>query len=275
MKYILFMLMFLCTCIYAGDLKLNDNAMTVSSGGLAETFQYRMISGANVLFASTTTVTITDGYGMCKDRRWKVTSDVTDTVDIFDNGGFTYCYIDYSAIADGETLEASDIIWSATEPAQNATYGNAWMNGDDLCISGIYCNGAATIAQFTSCLDNGDLRILYTAWNVIASDMNPSYTWQTPDDSESSVYLPVNATEAYIYMAGDDSGAACQVLATNYNNAVGSNVAQEAQVYANGYIALRENRWVLLDSTRNIRITGSNDDDNTLDCAIRGYKIER
>ena len=275
MKYILFMLMFLCTCIYAGDLKLNDNAMTVSSGGLAETFLYRTIAGANVLFASTTTVTITDGYGMCKDRRWKVTSDVTDTVDTFDNGGFTYCYIDYSAIADGETLEASDIIWSATEPAQNATYGNAWMNGDDRCIGALYCNGAATIAQYVSAMDNGDLCMLYTAWFSIASDMNPDGTWQTPDDSESSVYLPVNATEALLYLATDDIDSTTKLYATNYNNALGSSIAQESQAYTLGGTYLRETRWIILDSTRNVRIAAENNDDNKLNCAIRGYKIER
>ena len=249
-----------------------------SISDLTEDVDYRMIKGAIVRYASTTTVTISDGYGMCKDKRWYITTDITDTVSAFSSGACTYGYIDYSAIADGEVLVAGDIIWSTTAPTQNATYGNAWMNGDDRCIASVYCDSASTIYYYDIVAESGT-QIDVILENVIALEstgLNPDFTWQA-GTTESSTIVPDNATKALIHARSQDSGSVANVYITSYEqsqeNATPSISFQESAVSGT---TVYVTKWIILGSSRNVRSAAADNDDNgTHKWWLKGFGYSR
>jgi nitrate reductase alpha subunit len=105
--------------------------------------------------------------------------------------------------------------------------------------------------------------------------MNPNGAWQTPDDSESSVYLPVNAISAKFQLYAVDASSSFAAYLTPYNLAIGSSFSTEAQLWIIGYDRGGNMFWLGLDDTRNVRIAGNDDDDNNLSCWIKGYGYSR
>ena len=106
--------------------------------------------------------------------------------------------------------------------------------------------------------------------------MNPDSTWQTPDDMESSTKLPVSAISGCFQILGADANSSGAAYLTPYSLAKGVSFSAEAIQWtlgANETFGCID--WVDLDSTRNVRIAGNNDDDNTLSCWIKGYEIRR
>jgi hypothetical protein len=107
-----------------------------------------------------------------KDYTVSWTSTLTKSFAAMDGSSWYYIYLDYSALSDGATVTATEVIYSTTAPTWNTTY-NQWMNGDDRCIFAVKSIGAAAIYKFEMAGD-------YVQLEAYATDVNsatPSTTW--------------------------------------------------------------------------------------------------
>jgi len=230
------------------------------------------IKGMNPVWIDADEVTISSGRCEANGKYYELTA-TTDhlTCDAFSNGSYTYLYID-----DSESAEpAITWVWSTTTPTWSDSL-QGWYNGSDRYIATFYCDGAATLEMF-NCVQMSD-KILRFSWNnrvQIASSMDPSGAWQTPDDAESSTKLPTTAVEVELHVFGNDATAVLSVGATALELATGVSCYQEAELNFGGYNNGGAGNWLTLGTSRNVRIFGDNDDDNTLSCYIRGYTIRR
>jgi len=230
------------------------------------------IRGVYPVYTDTTHVAIQPGQVECNSNTYILTTAVAHEILNFSSGGFTYLYIDDSESTKGGT---PTIIDSTTEPAWSDSK-QGYYNGNDRCIGALYCDGAATLSEFVVVARGRSLRFSYDYRIQIASNMNPDSTWQTPDDMESSTKLPVSAISGCFQILGADANSSGAAYLTPYSLAKGVSFSAEAIQWtlgANETFGCID--WVDLDSTRNVRIAGNNDDDNTLSCWIKGYEIRR
>ena len=265
----LFILLFILTLTsfsYAEDVRINGNLVVGTKG---------TISGLCPVYVDANTITLGSGYLEANGKSYDLSSATNFDIDVFDNGGFTYGYIDDgTAVAPTITLD-----WSATEPAWSDSL-QGWYNGNDRCIISLYCDGAATIGGFTS-VEIGNLVSINWAFGFqLASDMNPNSGWDTPDVAESSTKLPINAMAGYFFIFGNDSDGSIYVACDNYElasiNTTPIGVPYWAQLYIVGdHGSVGASGKVMLGASRNVRLAGDNDSDNAMDLNITGYEYGR
>lgn len=111
---------------------------------------------------------------------------------------------------------------------------------------------------------------------TLGTGMNPDGTWQTPGTSESSPHLPANAVEALVRLIGVDSGSSAVVGATSKEMAdleSGSQTASWTWWVAN--VSIQLTAWIPLGESRDIRVRGADNDDNSLAIFLLGWRIDR
>jgi hypothetical protein len=244
----------------------------VSASGVLLAGQLGYIQGFELSYTSNTSVQITGGGINCYDKFCLSVGNIIHTVVNYSNGGYTYLYVSYSASSNDSIV----FIDSTTAPTWSAIL-QGYYNGDDRCIGALYCDGAATISQFMLTSYGNYVRYELSPRISIASSMDPTQTWQIPDDFESSVKLPVNAIEVFIAITGADADNTAGVYATSYERATAFDTTTSGNTL---FFLGREGTvggvgWISLGETRNIRIAGINDDDNSLQALIVGYCIRR
>lgn len=119
--------------------------LSTGGGDLSLSDMVGFVKDINCIYKDTDTVTfIGGGFGECNGNLFRFAADEDVDVDVFNNGSYTYGYID----DDASSYPAPTIIWSTTAPTKTATgttYG--WYNGNDRCICQIYCDSASTIVN--------------------------------------------------------------------------------------------------------------------------------
>jgi len=149
------------------------------------------------------TVLVGAGAYMCKDKYCYWSNQLTSNAigsPIADT--WYYLYLDYSAIASGIPVTASELIWSTTAPTWNNTY-RQWMNGDDRCIFAVRANSTPdNILEF---FQDGDL-VTYAddIEDLPATDIDT--TWVTVTLTAPGMCRKISTT-FYSYAAGDTSAA--------------------------------------------------------------------
>ena len=105
--------------------------------------------------------------------------------------------------------------------------------------------------------------------------MNPDGNWQTPDDSESSAYCPVNATEVMAQAQSVDADSKADLGITSYEDSLIS-ARFEGQVFVVSGIQVNVSAWIILGASKNIRISANDGDDNASVYAwIKGFGYSR
>lgn len=250
------------------------NDLTVN--GLSHVATPGFIMGLDLSYSGNVTVTVSAGYAQCKDKLFILHNSVVDTISNFSNGAYTYQYIDYSA----STIDNMVIIDATTAPAWSDQY-QGYYNGDDRCIGAYYCISASTIEMFNArpFSSANMIAIKLGSRIVLASIMDPTGSWQVPDDAEASTKTPVNAKWGIFEgQCGDTDSSFRFVLATAskamYDTAIAT--GYDAVIYgSNQGNSSQNNIFVPLDGSRNVRIGGDNDDDNVLSLKLNGYVFQR
>lgn len=232
------------------------------------------LEGFAVEYSSTTAVAIKLGHVRAKDKYFILETDTTHTMTSLATGfDIHYIYIDDSA----STTPIAVIIDSTTEPTYS-TDNRGWYNGDDLCVGAVISPaGSATVAYFSTIYNAKEVTYHYGrgSFPQIANSMDPDSTWQTPNVTQSSVVVPVNATAIKVYMRAQDIGANCSARATSKEMASVNTTITDGDIDFGGYQFLDDNGWVILGFSRDIEIAGTNDDDISLGCECMGFKISR
>lgn len=236
------------------------------------------IQGAVFQYTSSNSVTPTVGEVECNGSRYTIAAS-EHTITNFANDAITYVMIDDSASTAGSdaTLVNDDSV--AITPAYNTTLKGWYSNVEtaDRVIAAFRCASASTIEYFDT-NQVGD-HYVYNVWanrKQIASSMNPDFTWQTPDDSESSAILPVMATEICGWVTGQDADNVAQTYIASKEVAdVQSTPSTSAQMRNQTDTNAYTFGWVKLGSSRNVRIAGADDDDNSMNYFVLGYAYER
>lgn len=222
------------------------------------------IVGLTIEYASTTSVYIGAGSLVVNGSLVDV-SATTHAISNFDNGGFTYLYVNGSGTISDST----------TEPVSVAGT-NTYYNGSLRCIGALYCDGAATIAKFISdSSENNNVTYVWSEYVQIASDMDPNGSWQSPDDKETSEVTPVNATKVSATILNADSGSLVLISIVSEEEANFGKNKYYGQVLGYGPSICKTIGDVVLGESRNIKISGEDDDNNSMSVWILGYTIRR
>jgi hypothetical protein len=254
-----------------GLFKLNGNQLATG-----EVMGRGDIYGFDIEYSTTTAVNITLGAceanGVFYSKSSATSHSMTSLAAGFD---IHYIYIDHSA----STSPTPVFIDSITEPSYSTTK-RGWYNGDDRCIGGIISRaGTATVDYFSVALQSGHVvRVHYGRASTLglAANMNPTSAWQTPNQNESSVTIPVMATAVKLWLSNTDSGGVVLLVATSSEMAAVNTAVPDGDIYSVAGTELTLNEgWVNLGASRNIKIGGANDDDNVLSAWVTGFEIQR
>jgi hypothetical protein len=223
-----------------------------------------------------TVVDVEPGSLMCNGSPFRSTQTVEHTMTSLDTlHHFSYIYMDYSASTSPTNMVFID---NTNGPAYDDEL-DGWYQGNDRVIGVVLAtNGASKVHHFAS-MPNGDYISTAAEPEQIASDMDPVHTWQTPDDFESSRYIPWNASHALILMQNKDAGGVAElsmdtverIASLNPNPLHGNLAAYTASSWA--FVSL--SAWVSLGPSRNIRFVGADDDDNLVNGYIMGWRLDR
>jgi hypothetical protein len=232
------------------------------------------IDGFAIVYSSTTAVGIKAGKCATKDKYYILETDTTHTMTSLATGfDHHYIYIDDSASTSGG---APVIIDTTTEPVWSDD-NKGWYNGDDRCLGSVVSpSTGATVAYFSTTYNAKEITYHYGVGDFadIALNMNPDSTWQTPNVTESSVLVPVMATAIRVFLDAADTDANCTARAASNEMAAVNTIVTNGDINVASYARLHDNGWVILGSSRNIKVAGTNDDDNALTCRCMGFKIK-
>lgn len=213
------------------------------------------IGGLAPTWTSTTQVTIAPGVIHCKDKIIISSSSIIDTISNFSNGSYTYQYADYSA----STSNSLVIIDSTTAPSWSDTY-LGWYNGDDRCITTLYCDSASTIKEFKRTFPN---TYKFASTITLMSSGNPDGAYQT---LEFTAKVAPTQTKGDLAAFNSDAGTSCFINLTTTDSA-GPSLACYAygQALATGYLPY------LRGFAGDLSWFGENDDDNSYAIYWAGY----
>lgn len=244
-------------------------------GGAVATAGY--IDGFVSKFDTATRIIITAGLSEVDGEMFSLSANTTHTltslISAFDHH---YVYFDKSA----SSLIAPVFYDETTEPvfdiAKNGRYHP--VNTDDRMIGTVMgTDGAATIIPYLASgrgksitIETGDGLI---PW--IALSMNPSGVFQDPNVNPASVVTPVNAIRLRFKISNTDANSKIALYAgANELVTLGGSVVNAPYVEA-GYDRQISMSSINLGDSRNIRIGGSNLNDNVLSMRSLGHKYER
>ena len=220
------------------------------------------VDGFVVKYDTTTSVAIKSGEIEANGKVYNLsaddTHDMTSLASAFDHH---YIYIDDSA----STVPDAVIIDSITEPVFSDSK-RYFYNGDDKCIGVIVSpSGSSTVAYFSTDIKSGnniEYHIGEKDFPQMASDMNPTTGWLTPDENDGSIVTPVNAQSIFLKLRVLDAGAPCSGRATSEEMAAVNTSFLDGDIDFDGFNNAKSNGWVYLGESRNIKIAGTDNDDN-------------
>ncbi len=222
-----------------------------------------VIWGNFVKYKSSTEIYITAGSGRCNSTEWENAAETTLSLSAVLPAGedFVYIYVDDSA----SSYPTPTFIGSTTEPTWNNTL-IGWYNGDDRCIGSVRCDSSGNIPQFQNNTHNEYITI--SPLKQVQSGGNPSGAYQT---CEATAYIPVNADSVYVFATNTDLNGPVRVIVSSYENLY-SSIMDDSYWTNAGAVG-----WISLErgASRDFKWFGWNDDDNSFDIYIRGFRIER
>jgi len=226
------------------------------------------ISDLTIDYVSNTSVEYGPGIIHCKDKLFYHNEFTTDTISNFDNDGWTYGYLDYSASTPNNPV----FIDSTTDPVYNSTYKGLY-NGDDRMIAAYNCDGAATIRNFMS--TGGGDRIKFVATTYVSDPIKQLVTNGNPDSSwndttvDNTAYMPVGAIACLLRAQNtdNDSGVVIGLRSKQIPNSVSFSSSYNGADYTSF--------WADVAYPFDIEWFGSGDDDNSFNAYNLGYEIRR
>ncbi|MBT6045789.1 MAG: hypothetical protein HOG49_03105 [Candidatus Scalindua sp.] len=258
---------------------LDNNTVKLIDGGILATkgnVGLGDIRGFVASYTDADTVSICAGYCESNGKYYEKTS--ATALDIASAGAdVVYIYID-----DDSSDPAPTFIDDTTAPSWSAAK-NGYYNGNDRCIGSVYCSGANTMQQFVvfpypNEMAGREVEIRIGVSIVLASDMNPSGLWVTPDDSDTDVIVGVMGSAALVHMYLTDTASLFSFAAVSVEVAAISAFANpnyQGDMSLFGSEAGMTSGWVTLGSSSQIKIAGGDNDDNALDANLFGWKIRR
>jgi len=238
-----------------------------------------LIEGFFVRYLSTNSVSILGGKVNANGKTYTLADDTkTHTITGF-TGGYDlhYIYIDDSA----STAPTPVIINSTVEPAPpDLARGRGRYNGDDRCIGvAVEKPGGNVLAFFEIIIINQKhIRLLIGRFDTprLAANLVPDGNWQEPNESNSDVVVPVNATEINLHVESQD-------LAPSANSVVAGASLEWATIntstivapllgFSFGNIIIVD--WIPLGVTREVQIAGDADDDKVA-AFVSGFGYDR
>jgi len=222
-----------------------------------------VIFGAYVKYKSSTEITVAPGSGRCNDNFWSITSDTDiNLYSVLPTGeDFLYIYIDDSA----SSYPTPTIIGSTTEPTYSGT-NNGWYNGNDRCIGAVWVSSTGNIEEFSN---NSDQEYFVDNHiKQVLTNGNPNSTYRTV---ECTAYIPVNAKAVFVTANNSDSSSQVRIIVAAYESIRSSLIAEcyHCNAYLRGWISIERG------SARDLQWYGFDDDDNSFDIFIEGYRLER
>lgn len=223
------------------------------------------IFGAYVKYVDNDTVKVTVGSGRCNDTEFNIDSEITvELAGVLPaSEDFLYIYIDF---LDSTFPASPSIVGSTTEPAWSDAK-NGWYSGNDRCIGSVWCDSSGNVVEFQN---NSQLEYIAktTDMKQILTNGNPNGSWQI---IESTAYIPINATAVYLKADNSDSTNAVTVCVSTYESTYNSlqGYNREGSVGITGWLPLER------DAYRDLKWYGYDNDDNSFDIYIRGFRIER
>ena len=258
-----------------------DLAVTgdISAIGFFDGATLGMIKGLVCSYTDANTVAISAGYAECNGTFYEDVDGATHDITSGADTQFVYFFIDDSASTKSAIVfrsEDSGVETPAWSDAKQGWYSDQTVA--DRVIGAAYCTGAVTMGAFTAVNMEGNIRVKNGFDGIqIASAMNPTSAWLTPDVKESDVVTPVNATEIFLAITSVDVSSFASAYAAIKEVAdVETNFLFGASVSArsNGYVI--GSGWCPLGASRLIRIAGDDNDDNGgLDSYVMGYGYTR
>lgn len=225
-------------------------------------------------YSTTTAVIIKAGSVEANGKSYAFASDTAHTMTSLASGfDFHYIYVDDSA----STAPTAVIIDSTTEPAWSDA-NRGWYNGDDRCIGVVpSLVGAAEVTFFEAAGSGKRITSQFMIGQLpqMATDMDPSFSWQTPDDNDGSVITPVNAEEMQLGIFSSDTGALALSYAITVEAAAEGLAVQSAPWVNWAWDSALAIKSLVLGASRNIYITGADDDDNALSAWCIAYTYSR
>lgn len=244
------------------------------TGGGAEGVADNFVDGFAVKYSSATAAAVTAGNIKANGKLYSLAADAIHGITSLAAGAdFHYLYID----DDASSPPSATIIDSTTEPSYDPVR-RGWYNGDDRTIGPVWSPAASTtISYFDKAGEGKNISYVYGVQELLrlAINMNPNFTWQTPNENESSVAVPVNATKIYIRTEAADAGAACAFYAASSEMAAINTNVTRGQVNVWGFDMNTTMETIILGPSRNIKLAGVDDDDNRLSAHAVGFEMAR
>ena len=238
------------------------------------------IEGFYPWYVTTTAVAIKLGSCEANGKAYYLSSDtshaMTSLTTSFDHH---YIYIDDSA----STPPNPTFIDTTTQPGYSNTK-RGWYNGNDRCVGSVHSlDGSAVICPFSTPSIGGP----YGGKNVIvrvgtasisfipalAGAQNPTGGWDTPNLHESDWAVPANAVRIYLSLYNTDSGASVY-LGANTDEWTPATTSR-GQLQSNNVDISTVEGWITLGTSKKIKISGADFNDNNLACYCKGYEYTR
>ncbi len=231
--------------------------------------------GFVVKYDTTTSISITSGEMAANGKVYNLSADTTHTMTSLASAfDMHYIYIDDSA----STVPDAFIIDSTDEPVFSDSK-RGFYNGDDKCIGAVAStDGASTLITFTTLVVSPNYikyNLARTELPFMAASMNPNGSWQTPNMNDGSVVTPVNAISITGTIGNTDSGTLIVTNITNFEFAAIETVIGDGQNINGGFDFMSSMFDITLGPSRNIKVGGSDNDDNALSVLCTGFGILR
>jgi len=222
-----------------------------------------------VNYVDTNTITIGLGSGDNAGSFFAVTTVVTQDIAALADVTNLYVYLSNTSTFPSTLTFYDSVVLPEWSDVYHANYHT---NGVDRFIGSIPLMGNIVVTNFSRSIEGS---LMLTNQIALGSSMDPDGTWQTPDDSESSLYLPATATRIFVRMANTDATPGDVDLGARRFESHGGADLDHSGWSDGGSVTVVETAWVRLGASRNIRIKGENNNDNNLNTWFMGYEEAR
>lgn len=233
--------------------------------------------GFAVKYNTSTSVKIESGFYESDGVFFSLTADavhnMTSLASAFDHH---YIYLDKIASVFSTPVFYDETTEPAFDPVKNGWYHPT--NIEDRLVGTMPSTvGAATLSPSLIRQSQNEI-ILETTRGIfplMASLMNPTGVWQDPNTNNGSVVTPVNATAIRFALSNSDIGAAVTVYAGAAElSPLGGSLGPSHYING-GYNSVGTVATMDLGYSRDVRLSGSGDDDNNLKLDCMGYIYRR
>jgi len=263
---------------------------TITDNDLSDTVKApnrSYISGCYLSVTGTNTASISVGEGVCKDKYFRLTAAASVSVTgIPSTNDIMFAYMDYSASTFPSTLSfyatTNDPVWVTSQ----AGYYAATSTYDRLIGQMITTNGVTTLEQSINTDGAQILTNTPTLWVsssphytgiALAQNFNPSGVLVAPTIS-SSTYLSIAARSAKFQLSSD-GGPTSGTIGKGWSAMSLADCAAAGTsnfLFTAMSVTKTENvLWLELGSSRNVLISGEDDDYNSLGLGLLGWRIQR